>query len=78
MNQADANTVLSTWQKKRMQRKLTSVMNITMMLEQEGATASIGAPEMLTLSLEKTLLIQVLVLPDARLRKSGATSAHDA
>ena len=49
MNQGDANPVLSTWHKKRMQRKLTSVMDITMMLEQEGATASIGPPEMLTL-----------------------------
>lgn len=39
MNQADANTVLSTWHKKRMQRKLTSVIDTTMMLEQEGATA---------------------------------------
>ena len=54
MNQADANTVLSTWHKKRMQRKLISVMDITMMLEQEGATASIGAPEMLTLSLDSS------------------------
>lgn len=49
MNQADANTVLSAWHKKRMQRKLTSVTDITMTLEQEGATASKGAPEMLTL-----------------------------